>query len=72
MLESQLSIDLNNQQTQMLVLMQDFVIPDPLPAHKAPAEEASMKQAAKATIGVNVQLQMLQILQAMQATQAIK
>ena len=69
MLASQLRVDLNNQQTQMLAMMQDFVIPEP-PAYEAPPEEAHVQQAANATIGTDVQLQMLQILQAMQAAQA--
>ena len=62
MLASQLRVDLNNQQTEMLALMQDLVVPE--------QEEAPVQQAANATIGANVQLQMLQILQAMQAAQA--
>ena len=69
MLASQLRVDLNNQQTQMLALMQDLV-PDLPPANHVPAEEAHVQQVANATIGDNVQLQMLQILQAIQAAQA--
>ena len=68
MLASHLRVDLNNQQTQMLALMQDLV-PELPPTNHVPAEEAHVQQAANATIGDNVQLQMLQILQAIQAAQ---
>ena len=54
----------------MLAMMQDLVFPDPPLANEAPPEEAHVQQAANATIGTDVQLQMLQILQAMQATHA--
>ena len=70
MLASQLRVDLNNQQTEMLAMVQNMVIQEPPPAQESPAEEAPVQEAANATIGGNVQLQMLQILQAMQATQA--
>ena len=70
MLASQLRVDLNNQQTEMLAMVQNMVIQEPPPAQESLAEEAPVQEAANATIGGNVQLQMLQILQAMQATQA--
>ena len=70
MLASQLRVDLNNQQTEMLAMVQNLVIQDETPAQESRVEEQHAQQAANATIESNVQMQMLQILQAMQAAQA--
>ena len=70
MLASQLRVDLNNQQTEMLAMVQNLVIQDETPAQESRVEEQHAQHAANATIESNVQMQMLQILQAMQAAQA--
>ena len=59
MLASQLRVNLNNQQREMLAMVQNIVVTGTPPVQEIPAEEAPVQQAENATIGANVQLQVL-------------
>ena len=69
MLASQMRVDLNNQQADMLALMQGIVVQDQPPAQEVMEDNTPVQQVANAAVVDNVQLQMLQILQTMQAAQ---
>lgn len=64
MLASQLRVDIGQQQTEMLAMMQNLVT-----GHEPPEDETPVQPAANAAIEGNVQMQMLQILREMQAAQ---
>ena len=65
MLTQQLRDDLTNQQTEMLAMMQNLVIPEQEPFNEP---EIAPQPAANAAVN-DIQVQMLQVLQAMQAAQ---
>ena len=53
MLASQMRVDLNNQQAEMLALMQDIVVQDQPPAQEVIEDNAPVQQVANAAIADN-------------------
>ena len=67
-LATQLRVDIGQQQTEMLAMMQNLVIGQANEQEDAP-DEPQVQPAANSTMEGSLQLQMLRILQKMQVTQ---